>query len=780
MLDKIEAVCAIGLEKLDLSSVHPNRIKLLAQRAKRRTNWRTARLKPEQRYPLLVCFLDQALPGLIDLAAQIHGAIIRRTFHHAEKKRNEAVLQRGQSMNNKVLLLARLARLILDENGVPDAKLRTAIYACIPRDRLTHTVRECDEIAQPADYAPFTIAARSYSYLRTLWPRFLNTLQFQAEEADDPLLKAITFMQDVDSETRAFEDPPLKFVPWRWKSYVGGKEDPVDRGMYELCLHDCLTKALERGALWVAGSQTYTSFRSDWITDEDWPAAREAFLDKFPHLADMDTFLEQAKTTLDAQMAEANRVWLGLADRGAVEIDEDGTLHLERLEAQELPPGTTRLQTQLTRLFPRIGIASLLLEVNHWVGIDRLFTNLNARERPVENLMAKKMAVIMAEGMNIGLKNMSESVPAMSYRDLFGVYEKHIREETLRQAIVAVVNFYHRLPITRHWGDGTSSSSDGQLFGVPVRTIHSQYPPRSPSKSGRALSLYTHVSDHAIPFYGQVIHNLGHEGAYVLDGLLYHETDLRPSRHFADTGGYQDALWGACHLLGFSLEPRLRDVGEARLFRMRRRVDEYKHIRDAFSAAINTRIIREHWDDVLRLMASIYTGVVPASRVLRKLNAYHVESGLYKALREVGRIAKTTFLLRYFTLPEMRRGVHRGLNRQESVHSLVRSVCVGHLGEFRLRDLSAQHIRAGCLQLVTVMIITWNAAYLAAAADKLRAEGVQIANEQMAHILPLTSEHINFLGRYEFDATAPSVQTTLSTLPLRSMNEIVEQLGLGI
>ena len=125
-------------------------------------------------------------------------------------------------------------------------------------------------------------------------------------------------------------------------------------------------------------------------------------------------------------------------------------------------------------------------------------------------------------------------------------------------------------------------------------------------------------------------------------------------------------------------------------------------------------------------------------------------------------------------------GVSSKTLREGSVHSLVRSVCVGHLGELRLCDLSAQHIRAGCLQLVTAIVITWNAAYLAAAADKLRAEGVQVADEQLAHILPLASEHINFLGRYEFDATAPSVQTTLATLPLRSMNEIVEQLGLGI
>jgi TnpA family transposase len=217
-----------------------------------------------------------------------------------------------------------------------------------------------------------------------------------------------------------------------------------------------------------------------------------------------------------------------------------------------------------------------------------------------------------------------------------------------------------------------------------------------------------------------------------------------------------------------------------RLFRMRRRVDEYEHIRALFSTAINTRAIRENWDDVLRLMASIYIGVVPASQVLRKLNAYHVESGLYKALREVGRIAKTLFLLRYFTQPEVQKGVQVGLNRQESIHSLVRSLCIGQRGEFRIRDLNAQLNRASCLQLVTAMAITWNAAYLSAAVEKLRTEEVMVEDEQLAHILPVMWEHINLLGRYEFDATDPSIQTDLSILPLRSMNEIIEQLGLGI
>lgn len=64
--------------------------------------------------------------------------------------------------------------------------------------------------------------------------------------------------------------------------------------------------------------------------------------------------------------------------------------------------------------------------------------------------------------------------------------------------------------------------------------------------------------------------------------------------------------------------------------------------------------------------------------------------------------------------------------------------------------------------------------------ERLESEEMTATDEQIARILPVMSEHINLLGCYEFDATAPSVQTDISALPLRSMDEIVEQLGLGI
>ena len=53
---------------------------------------------------------------------------------------------------------------------------------------------------------------------------------------------------------------------------------------------------------------------------------------------------------------------------------------------------------------------------------------------------------------------------------------------------------------------------------------------------------------------------------YVLDGLLYHESDLRIEEHYTDTAGFTDHVFALMHLLGFRFAPRIRDLGETKLY----------------------------------------------------------------------------------------------------------------------------------------------------------------------------------------------------------------------
>jgi hypothetical protein len=79
---------------------------------------------------------------------------------------------------------------------------------------------------------------------------------------------------------------------------------------------------------------------------------------------------------------------------------------------------------------------------------------------------------------------------------------------------------------------------------------------------------------------------------------------------------------------------------------------------------LNIKHVRAHWDEILRLATSIKQGTVTASLMLRKLGSYPRQNGLAVALRELGRIERTLFILDWLQSVELRRRVHAGLNRR--------------------------------------------------------------------------------------------------------------------
>jgi TnpA family transposase len=56
------------------------------------------------------------------------------------------------------------------------------------------------------------------------------------------------------------------------------------------------------------------------------------------------------------------------------------------------------------------------------------------------------------------------------------------------------------------------------------------------------------------------------DSTYVLNGLLHHESDLRIEEHHTDTAAFTDHVFGLMPLVGFRFAPRIRDLGETKLF----------------------------------------------------------------------------------------------------------------------------------------------------------------------------------------------------------------------
>src|SRR5271157_4263103 len=105
-------------------------------------------------------------------------------------------------------------------------------------------------------------------------------------------------------------------------------------------------------------------------------------------------------------------------------------------------------------------------------------------------------------------------------------------------------------------------------------------------------------------FHTQVVNATVRDATYVLDGLLYHESDLRIEEHYTDTMGFTDHVFALMRLLGFRFAPRIWDLTDKRLF-VPGKAASYPALTALIGDTINTKPIRPHWDDILRLATSI-------------------------------------------------------------------------------------------------------------------------------------------------------------------------------
>ena len=101
---------------------------------------------------------------------------------------------------------------------------------------------------------------------------------------------------------------------------------------------------------------------------------------------------------------------------------------------------------------------------------------------------------------------------------------------------------------------------------------------------------------------------------------------------------------------------------------------------------INEEVVTEHWNDALRLTASIKTVSVKPSAMLRKLGAYRQQNRLYLALGEIARIERTLFMLDWMESPQLRMECQAGLNKGEARHALALAVVGSGTGAVAHQD----------------------------------------------------------------------------------------------
>src|SRR6516164_2063586 len=164
---------------------------------------------------------------------------------------------------------------------------------------------------------------------------------------------------------------------------------------------------------------------------------------------------------------------------------------------------------------------------------------------------------------------------------------------------------------------------------------------------------------------------------------------------------------------------------------------------------------------MLRVAVSIKIGAILPSDILRRLGSYSRKNKLYYGLRELGRVIRTLFLLRYISETELRQVIHAATTKSERFNLFVQWVAFGGdrtIAE-NVRDEQRKFIKYN--HLLANLLVFHNVVAITNAVRRMEAEGFEVRDECVAELSPYQTERINRFGHYALNFSRTPVAPSL-------------------
>jgi len=749
-LERVKEIRAIGVENLNLSAIPPNRLRAIARYAACASAQTISRMAEDRKIATLLAFSIVFSNTAMDDALEVLDLLITEVRADAEKTGKRNRLRTIGDLDAAALQLLKVCYIILDE-ACPPGEVKQKALENVPREQLEAATKTVVEIARPPGHNYRKEFVDSYRRVRIFLPTLLHNVYFDAAPAGRNTLKAIQFLASIEGQRKPdMFRAPLKIVSRSWKSLVVGSDGNIDRQAYTLCALERLQDDLRRRDIFVAESDRWNDPRSKLLTGDRWLAVKAQVCRAVGRKENPEDELLVLAQELDDAF---RRVAYNLPTNDDIRVDRSGcrdTLTVINLDRIEEPESLVALRKDIQAMLPAVDLPQMLLEIHARIGFADHFIHVSEGGARVANLPVSICAVLLAEACNFGIEPLiREDVPALTRSRLLWVQQNYIRAETLSAANAVLVDAQAQIPLVQTWGGGDVASADGLRFVVAVRTINARPNPKY-FKSKRGITWYELTSDQYTGLSGIVIPGTLRDSMYILEVLLGQETSLHPLEVMTDTAGASDVVFALFWLLGYRFSPRLADVGESRFWRIDPKAD-YGILNGLARQKINTKLIDRNWEDIIRIMGSLQYGTITPSELIRSLLRGKRPSTLARAIRELGRIQKTLYLLNYVDDPDYRRRILTQLNRGEERWGVARTICFARRGEIRKRYREGQEDQLGALGLVLNVSVLWQTLYMDRALQILRNQGREPRAEDVARLSPLMHSNINVLGRYSFD-----------------------------
>src|SRR5262249_39220539 len=149
-----------------------------------------------------------------------------------------------------------------------------------------------------------------------------------------------------------------------------------------------------------------------------------------------------------------------------------------------------------------------------------------------------------------------------------------------------------------------------------------------------------------------------------------------------------------CHLLGgVRLMPRLKRIKYERLYLSDTGLaGAFPNLAGVLSRPIRGGPILPPGAEMGKPAGPPQTRTATAEAILKRFNSYNVTHPTYKALAELGKVAKTIYLCEYLSSIDLRYEVNAGLNVVERWNAANDFLCYGRQGSFAMNSREQQEV----------------------------------------------------------------------------------------
>ena len=575
----------------------------------------------------------------------------------------------------------------------------------------------------------------------------LKAIVFDETTSNKNIIAAIKYFRETSNITTK---APKEFLSDEEKTAV------YDSGKFRISLYKALlffhvSDTIKNGTLNLTYSLKYRNFEDYLIDKEEWKKNKKTLLKvhELEHLKNYDAFIKPVKEKLEKSFKQTNENIRKGLNTYFTATDDSYILKTPKLDKKED-------EESISKYFPSseyISIIDLMHAINEEVDFLSSFQHYNqGKSKTNHNLL---LAALLGYGCNLSLPKMGKISKGINENQLDNIKTWYMSEENTNEANDKIIEFMDKLEIVklmRANQDINHTSSDGQKYNIS-QSIDSTNAGFSFKYFGtdKGVVVYTFIDESHKLFYSLVINVNERESGYVIDGLL-HNGAVRSSIHSTDTFGFNSVVFGLTHLLGFGFAPRIKNFKKQQLYGFHA-PKYYKDLGYKLTPKRKVRedIIKESWDDILRFVITIKERKTTATQLLKRLTSYSKNHKLYTALKELGNIMKTDFLLIYIDDVKFRQRIEKQLNKIEASNKFSKAVFFGNSSEFTVATVEEQNIANNSKRLIQNAIILWNYMFITKKLEQA------VNNKEKDEILAALKNssivawsHINLFGIYDF------------------------------